>query len=100
MLATPLQLAVMAARLANGKTAVTPSLVVQDQLQPDGPLGINPEHIAFVQNAMHSVCEVPGGTAYRHNGLGIPGVEMAGKTGTGQVRGISAAERRSGVLKK
>ena len=48
---------------------------------------------------MHSVTEVPGGTAYRHNGLGLTGVELAGKTGTGQVRGISAAERRSGVLK-
>ncbi|PHR60460.1 MAG: penicillin-binding protein 2 [Robiginitomaculum sp.] len=99
VLATPLQLAVMTARLANGAQAVQPSLIVGQDLGTMGTLDINPDHIAFVQNAMRSVCEVPGGTAYRHNSLGITGVEVAGKTGTGQVRGISAAERRSGVLK-
>ncbi|MBL4766200.1 MAG: penicillin-binding protein 2 [Rhodobacteraceae bacterium] len=99
VLATPLQLAVMTARLANGKTAIQPSLIVGSDLSQMPPLDIDPEHIAFVQNAMRSVCETPGGTAYRPNGLGITGVEMAGKTGTGQVRGISAAERVTGVLK-
>lgn len=99
VLASPLQLAVMAARLANGKMAVQPSLVVADVLPQSKALGINPEHIAYVQNAMRSVCERPGGTAYRPNGLGLRGVEMAGKTGTGQVRGISAAERALGVRK-
>lgn len=99
VLATPLQLAVMAARLANGKSAIQPSLIVGDGMVDMPELDIDPEHIAFVQNAMRSVCEVPGGTAYKPNALGIKGVEMAGKTGTGQVRSISASERRSGVLK-
>ncbi len=58
-------------------------------------MDIDPAHIAFVQEAMWSVCEEPGGTAYLENGLGIEGFAMAGKTGTGQVRGISASERRS-----
>ena len=97
--ATPLQLAVMAARLANGKQAILPSLVIGEKLPNHQNLGINPDHIAFVQNAMLSVCERPGGTAYRPNSLGIPGALLAGKTGTGQVRGISAAERRAGVIK-
>jgi len=99
VLATPLQLAVMAARLANGGKAVAPSLIVGEKLPVHKELDINTGHIKFVQNAMRSVCERPGGTAYRPGSLGIDGVELAGKTGTGQVKGISTAERKSGVIK-
>jgi penicillin-binding protein 2 len=99
VLVTPLQLAVMAARLANGKKAIAPSLIVNEELPEIPDLGIDENHIKFVQNAMFSVCERPGGTAYRYNGLGIKGVKMAGKTGTGQVRGISKEERLAGVIK-
>ncbi|NNC36844.1 MAG: penicillin-binding protein 2 [Acidimicrobiales bacterium] len=99
VLATPLQLAVMTARLANVNQAVMPKLIVDGKSNDFAELGINPDHIRFVQEAMYSVCERPGGTAYRYNGLGIAGVKLAGKTGTGQVRGISKEERLSGVLK-
>lgn len=98
VLATPLQLAVMGARLANGGEAVVPNLFAGVDRDPFDPLPINPEHMAYVQDAMFSVCEEPGGTGYRHNGLGLDGVHMAGKTGTAQVRGISRAERASGVI--
>lgn len=98
VLATPLQLAVMAARLANGRKAVSPHLIIDEDVPEFRDLDINPQHLWLVQKAMWSVCEQPGGTAYKPNSLGIPGLEMAGKTGTGQVRGISASERRSGVL--
>ena len=54
--------------------------------------------MGFIQDSMWSVCEEPGGTAYRPNGLGLKGLDMAGKTGTAQVRGISRAERESGVI--
>jgi penicillin-binding protein 2 len=47
---------------------------------------------------MWSVCEEPGGTAFRPNGLGLAGLDMAGKTGTSQVRGISRSERATGVI--
>ncbi len=99
VLSTPLQLTVMAARIANGQKAVSPFIVVGDEIAEPASLGINPEHLSIVQTAMHAVSEMPRGTAYKLGGLGIPGVEMAGKTGTGQVRGISAAERLKGVLK-
>ena len=99
VLATPLQLAVMTGRLANGKKALTPNLLIGQDLEQMADLGINPAHVAFIQDAMWSVCEEPGGTAYRDNGLGIKGLDMAGKTGTGQVRGISASERRSRLRK-
>ncbi|MCF6219964.1 MAG: penicillin-binding protein 2, partial [Robiginitomaculum sp.] len=99
VLSTPLQLTVMAARIANGQKAVSPFIVVGDKVAEPASLDINPEHLSIVQTAMHAVSEMPRGTAYKPGGLGIPGVEMAGKTGTGQVRGISAAERLKGVLK-
>lgn len=98
VLTSPLQLAVMTARLANGTSAISPYLIINDEVPKFGPLGIDPEHLALVQDAMWSVCEEPGGTAYRNNGVGIRGLQMAGKTGTGQVRGISVSERLSGVL--
>lgn len=99
VLSTPLQLAVMAARIANGQKAISPFIVVGDEVPTPEPLDINPNHLLVIQSAMRAVTEVPGGTAYTPEGLGIPGIEMAGKTGTGQVRGISTAERRAGVIK-
>ena len=98
VLATPLQLCVMATRIANGRKKINPLLIIGDDMVEPDNLDINQNHIAFVQKAMRAVCEEPHGTAYRPNALGL-GVEMAGKTGTGQVRGISAKERLSGVLK-
>ncbi len=93
VLATPLQLAVMASRFANGRQAVTPHIVIGDNVPQFAELDVNPEHLKLMQHAMFGVCEEPGGTAYRPGALGFEGVQMAGKTGTGQVRGISAAER-------
>ncbi len=99
VLVTPLQLAVMATRMANAVKKVSPMLIIGDKVEAAPSLGISPEDMNFVRQAMRAVCEEPHGTAYRPGGLGIPGVEMAGKTGTGQVRGISSAERLSGIIK-
>jgi len=98
VLATPLQLAVMTARIANGRRAVTPHLIIGKELSGFASLDINPSHLQFIRESMWAVTQEPGGTAYRPNGSGIPGVDMAGKTGTGQVRSISKAERLSGVM--
>ena len=108
ILTTPLQLAVMAARIAspNG-LAVKPRLTrrvssgdfAQDLSDPlFDPLGISPVNLKLVREAMTTVVNEPGGTAY---GARIPreGFEMAGKTGTVQVRRISKAERDQGVKK-
>ena len=101
VLSSPLQLAVMTARLATGR-AVVPRLVrmVNDQELPvpeAPPLGLTPAHLAAVQQAMHGVVNGDRGTA-RSSQIVEPTMVMAGKTGTSQVRNISAAERESGVI--
>jgi penicillin-binding protein 2 len=54
-----------------------------------------PESLDAVRAGMKAVCE-PGGTAFAWY-IAEPGYEMAGKTGTAQVRVITKAERQSGV---
>ena len=98
VLTNPLQLAVMTARLANGRKKVMPSLTIGDSLPTFEDLTLEPRNVAFVQDAMRSVTSDEGGTAYRADHFGF-GVGMAGKTGTGQVKGISLADRRAGIYK-
>lgn len=95
VLANPLQLAVMAARMAQGREIV-PRLLLDAPHEPAPLLGIDPQHIQTVRQCMWAVIN-GGGTAGKAR-LPIPGIELAGKTGTAQVRAITAAERRSGVL--
>ncbi|MDB5703794.1 MAG: penicillin-binding protein 2 [Sphingomonas bacterium] len=94
VLANPLQLAVMAARLASGRS-LTPSILM-DQVKPSAPLAVSPENLAIVRDAMFAVVN-DGGTGGASR-LQIPGMTISGKTGTAQVRRISMAERSTGVL--
>ena len=98
--ATPLQLAVMAARLANGERAVRPWLVAgAEPGEPPPPLDVPQAHLDVVRAGMREVIHGGRGTA-RAADPGIPGVEMAGKTGTAQVRRISRADRAAGRHKR
>jgi penicillin-binding protein 2 len=101
VLSSPLQLAVMTARIASGR-AVVPRLVrmVNDQEVPVAeapPLALTPEYLAAVQRAMYEVVNGERGTA-KSSRIVEPTMAMAGKTGTSQVRNISAAEREAGVI--
>jgi penicillin-binding protein 2 len=115
---TPLQLAVMAARLGNNGYAVEPRLVreapgVTEPGQPVHMNGIASEHLARVRDGMYGVCNEPGGTAMRagnlelvrhpETGAAVPltpenarwePVQIAGKTGTAQVRALGANRGR------
>jgi penicillin-binding protein 2 len=99
-LASPLQLAVMTARIATGR-AVAPRLVhsIGDEPVPvvEAPsLGIDERFLAPVRGGMYAVMN-EGGTAARSRIID-PANLMAGKTGTSQVRIITAAERAAGVI--
>lgn len=99
LLATPLQLALMTARLASGNH-MEPSLVSED-LETDAPdtafskMEVNPLHMRIVRRGMEMVMEA-GGTAHDYRrSKNAP--KQAGKTGTAQVRRISEAEHQEGV---
>ncbi|HEU0161102.1 MAG TPA: penicillin-binding protein 2 [Rhizomicrobium sp.] len=99
---TPLQLCTMIARIAGGK-AVSPRLVhsVGDRrfARPQAPsLGLSEDVLASVRQGLNMVCNVPGGTAYSWR-ITQPGFEMAGKTGTAQVRRFSREERARGLTR-
>ena len=106
VLATPLQLATMVARLVTGR-AVIPRLVRLGGLMPPGgdrgpgdfpSLGLAPHTTALVVNGMNAVVNEQGGTAYAARIL-EPRLAMGGKSGTSQVRHISDYERAHGVRK-
>lgn len=96
LLTTPLQLAVMTARLATGR-AIRPRLNVDETPVFAEDLGIPEQHLALVRKGLAQVVNDPTGTAFRSRLKG-EGMSMAGKTGTAQVRRISKAERESGVI--
>jgi penicillin-binding protein 2 len=107
VLTTPLQLATMVSRIANGGIAITPHIVRQitRDNQREAPvrespptLGISPAHLAIVKQGMNDVTNHPRGTAYRAR-IDEPEFAMAGKTGSAQVRRISKKERETRVLK-
>ncbi|HEY0625244.1 MAG TPA: penicillin-binding protein 2 [Allosphingosinicella sp.] len=88
----PLQLAVMAARIASGKD-VQPRLLLGKH-PPAPPLPYAPEHMEVVRKAMWEVVNGDG-TAGRSK-LPFEGVSMGGKTGTAQVRRIAGGQRGQG----
>ncbi|WP_439156010.1 penicillin-binding protein 2 [Yoonia sp.] len=102
VLASPLQLAVMAARIATGR-AVAPRLVrlIDGVEQPGGlgeSLGLNENLLRRIRASMDDVCNHQRGTAYRSRIL-KEDYRMAGKTGTSQVRRITPEERAAGVVR-
>uniref|UniRef100_B0T3K6 Penicillin-binding protein 2 n=1 Tax=Caulobacter sp. (strain K31) TaxID=366602 RepID=B0T3K6_CAUSK len=96
-----LQLAVMCARLANGKKALNPRLVksVGGVEQPHGDavpdLPFSQAHLEIVRAGMAAVANDPTGGAFKQSQLGLGDVKMAGKTGTAQVRQYAAGASRS-----
>src|ERR1700691_4760737 len=105
---TPLQLATYVARIATGRTIV-PRLVRQQGVMASdadaapgpsadfAPMGIAQAHFDTVRAAMWSVVNEARGTSY-HARITVPGMEMAGKTGTAQVHHVSKEQRDHGIV--
>src|SRR6266567_4777852 len=98
---SPLQLAVYAARIATGR-AVQPHFThrIAGAMQPgsqadDWPdLGVPDTMLQVVRSGMFAVVNEGGGTAPRAR---LPGpIQLAGKTGSSQVRRVSRQQRESG----
>jgi penicillin-binding protein 2 len=53
------------------------------------------EHLAYVRGGMAAVANDVRGTAYRQSQLGLGDVQMAGKTGTAQVRSYDKVKSRN-----
>ena len=88
----------MVSRIANGKVSVEPSLLLKKTNRKFDLLNINYDHIKFIKKSMEQVVVGKKGTA-RNYKIGLKNNEMAGKTGTVQVVGISDLEREKGLLK-
>ncbi|MBI1301321.1 MAG: penicillin-binding protein 2 [Alphaproteobacteria bacterium] len=98
---TPLQLAVMTARMVNGGYAVKPWVtgyvgnrsITQSTLER---VAVSEEHLKAVLKGMDMVVNSPRGTAYASR-ITNPEWKMGGKTGTAQVRRITKEQRLLGV---
>lgn len=89
LLATPIQMALVTARIANGGIPIKPYLIKNhnilrqyDELKST-PL-IKPDYLKYIHEGMFKVMNEPGGTAYGKR-IPIQGYELSGKTGTSQV---------------
>ncbi|HEX6590856.1 MAG TPA: penicillin-binding protein 2 [Moraxellaceae bacterium] len=100
--ATPLQLAMATAIVANGGRHVRPHLLNTTTGPKQYDVGNKPDYVipyagkpedwGLMKQAMRDVAHGDGGTA-RATGYGVKGYEMAGKTGTAQVKGIKQGEK-------
>lgn len=100
---TPLGLATMTARIATGR-AVEPHVaralgrnMLRDKTPDEWPsLGLEDRNIAAVRQGMFEVVNTRKGTAFASR-LALPGVYMAGKTGTAQVHDNTQAEEKANL---
>lgn len=99
---TPLQLALMTARIAADGAPIRPKIIgigpaTDGEKNLQAPLNL--EIMQRMKAGMFGVTSEAGGTAGRSGDLGLGGPRLAGKTGTAQVRRITQAERNSGIRK-
>jgi penicillin-binding protein 2 len=95
-LVNPLQQAIQASRLASGKI-IMPRMLHGHENEPIPSLGIPPEHLAYIHQAMSDVANGPGSAP--HARLPFPDIKLAGKTGTAQVVGLNIGNGKGGQWK-
>jgi len=90
LIVNPLQLAVMAARIASGRD-IQPRLIGVHKDPPE-LIGLEPKHLEIVRSGMWEV--VNGDGTAGASRLPLDGIQMSGKTGTAQVRRLAASATR------
>ena len=105
---TPIQLCLMSAQLANGGYKIEPKIIYNEQaLQPNKDVSSerfkqlyrNQENIKFVLDAQFGATNEPMGTSYGSRHVKSEYI-FAGKTGTSQIRTITAEERELKLKQK
>jgi len=105
---TPIQLCLMTAQLANGGHKIKPRIIYDEQVLRSGTddqeekfkkLYRNKENIKFVLDAQFGATNEPMGTSYRSRHVQSKYI-FAGKTGTSQIRSITAEERELKIKQK
>ena len=89
LILNPMQLAVMAGRIASGRNIQPALLGVHNKPAP--LLGMDPKHLEITRGGMWEV--VNGDGTAGASRLPLDGIEMCGKTGTAQVRKIVGSQR-------
>ena len=94
---TPIQLCLMTAQIGNGGYKIYPRIVLNDlnkktQIDKFMPLYENSENIKIVQDAMFASTNEVRGTSYKSR-IDDLKYQFAGKTGTAQVKKITARDR-------
>jgi penicillin-binding protein 2 len=94
---TPIQLCLMTAHIANGGYKIYPKILADEELKviPEDkftPLHQNSKNMRIIQDAMFGSTNEVMGTSYRSR-IDNPKYQFAGKTGTSQVKKITAQER-------
>jgi len=88
---TPLQIARLAAAIANGGAILKPQLLAGQSPEVLHQVDVKAEHLHSIQVAMRDVVRSPRGTA--HRALGSAPWTAAGKTGTAQVVKLSKSKK-------
>ncbi len=84
-LTTPMQLAIMTARMVNGGKKILPHVVMDEPVREEGNVDVDPAHLAIILDGMQRVTNSPRGTAYGST-IKEEAYKFGGKTGTSQVR--------------
>ena len=102
VVATTLQLALMTAKIATGKSLV-PRLLrsvdgVEQSSEDNGPVGISAKSLELIRKGMFAAVNSKRGTAYTSRSI-ENSFTIAGKTGTSQTYLIDEEERLAGIKK-
>jgi penicillin-binding protein 2 len=97
VLTSPLQLAIMTARIASGGKKINPSILKISKKISFNKMNKYSESLKIIKEAMFKVVNETKGTAINSKAINF---NFSGKTGTSQVKKITMAERESDNFRK